>query len=131
MLTSAKKSNGFDICNKYLSSKNAINGNPIKEVRRTIIKTGFLNSFFIFLPYFPVFLWFYYYSIFKDIACFKLWKEAVPRIQIVILQPAKNLMFFLFKSKNQKRDPSAYSLRMTRKGKFTRILEQPQIMKEF
>jgi hypothetical protein len=68
MLTSAKKSNGFDICNKYLSSKNAINGNPIKEVRRTIIKTGFLNSFFIFLPYFPVFLCFYYYSIFKDIA---------------------------------------------------------------
>ena len=48
MLISAKKSNGFDICNKYLSSKNAINGNPIKEVRRTIIKTGFLNSFFIF-----------------------------------------------------------------------------------
>jgi len=56
MLISAKKSNGFDICNKYLSSKNAINGNPIKEVRRTIIKTGFLNSLFIFLPYFPVFL---------------------------------------------------------------------------
>jgi len=74
MLTSAKKSNGFDICNKYLSSKNAINGNPIKEVRRAIIKTGFLNSLFIFLPYFPVFLCFYYYSIFKDTACFKLWK---------------------------------------------------------
>jgi hypothetical protein len=53
MLISAKKSNGFDICNKYLSSKNAINGNPIKEVRRTIIKTGFLKSFFIFaiFPY--------------------------------------------------------------------------------
>jgi hypothetical protein len=48
MPISAKKSNGFDICNKYLSSKNAINGNPIKEVRRTIIKTGFLKSFFIF-----------------------------------------------------------------------------------
>jgi hypothetical protein len=56
MLTSAKKSNGLDICNKYLSSKNAVNGNPIKEVRKTIIKTGFLNSFFIFLPCFPVFL---------------------------------------------------------------------------
>jgi len=56
MLISAKKSNGFDVCNKYLSSKNAINGNPIKEVRRTIIKTEFLNSLFIFLPHFPVFL---------------------------------------------------------------------------
>jgi len=56
MLISANKSNGFGICNKYLSSKNAINGNPIKEVRRIIIKTGFFNSFFIFLPYFPAFL---------------------------------------------------------------------------
>jgi len=56
MLISAKKSNGFDICNKYLSSKNAINGNPMKEVRRIIIKTGFFNSFFIF---YHIFLRFY------------------------------------------------------------------------
>jgi hypothetical protein len=32
-------------------------------------------------------------------------------------------MFFLFKSKNQKRDPSAFGLSMTRKDKFTKILE--------
>jgi hypothetical protein len=32
---------------------------------------------------------------------------------------------FLFKSKNQKRDPSAFGLRMTRKGKLTKILEHP------
>jgi hypothetical protein len=31
---------------------------------------------------------------------------------------------FLFKSKNQKRDPSAFGLRMARKGKFTKILKQ-------
>jgi hypothetical protein len=30
---------------------------------------------------------------------------------------------FLFKSKNQKRDPSDFVLRMTRKGKFAKILE--------
>jgi hypothetical protein len=30
---------------------------------------------------------------------------------------------FLFKSKNQKRDPSDFVLRMTGKGKFTKILE--------
>jgi len=34
---------------------------------------------------------------------------------------------FLFKSKNQKRDPSAFGLRMARKDKFTKILEQSQI----
>jgi len=32
--------------------------------------------------------------------------------------------FFLFKSKNQKRDPSAFGLRMTRKDKFTNILDE-------
>ncbi|HBT98202.1 MAG TPA: hypothetical protein DEA57_01775 [Sulfurihydrogenibium sp.] len=39
----------------------------------------------------------------------------------VILKPAKNLIFFLFKSKNQKRDPSDFALRMTRKGKFKKF----------
>jgi hypothetical protein len=36
---------------------------------------------------------------------------------------------FLFKSKNQK-EPSAFGLRMTRKGKFTKILEQSHILVE-
>jgi hypothetical protein len=35
---------------------------------------------------------------------------------------------FLFKSKNQKRDPSAFGLRMTRKDKLTKILEHPSII---
>jgi hypothetical protein len=39
--------------------------------------------------------------------------KGVPKIHIVILSEAKNLMFFLFKSKNQKRDPSDFVLRMT------------------
>jgi hypothetical protein len=33
--------------------------------------------------------------------------ETVPKIQTVILSEAKNLIVFLFKSKNKKRDPSA------------------------
>jgi hypothetical protein len=41
-----------------------------------------------------------------------------------ILSEAKNLLFFLI---FKKKDPLAYSFRMTRKGKFTRILEQPPI----
>jgi hypothetical protein len=58
------------------------------------------------------------------------------KIQIVILQPtkildfkdvilseAKNLKFFFSSQKIKKRDPSAYSLRMTRKGKLAKILE--------
>jgi hypothetical protein len=36
---------------------------------------------------------------------------------------------FLFKSKNQKRDPSDFVLRMTRKGKLTKILEHPYSFK--
>jgi hypothetical protein len=49
--------------------------------------------------------------------------ETVPKIHIVILSEAKNLIFFLFKLKNQKRDPSDFVLRMARKDKFTKILE--------
>jgi hemin uptake protein HemP len=49
--------------------------------------------------------------------------ETVPKIN-VILQPAKNLIFFFSNQNIKKRDPSAYSLRMTRKGKLARILEQ-------
>ncbi|WP_299229628.1 hypothetical protein [Sulfurihydrogenibium sp.] len=37
---------------------------------------------------------------------------------------------FLFKSKNQKRDLSTFDLRMTRKDKLTKILEQPHILDE-
>jgi hypothetical protein len=46
--------------------------------------------------------------------------ETVPKIN-VILSEAKNLIFFF---SNQKRDPSAFGLRMTRKGKLARILKQ-------
>jgi hypothetical protein len=49
--------------------------------------------------------------------------EAVLKIQAVILSEAKNLIFFLLNPKNQKRDPSAFGLSMTRKDKFTKILE--------
>ena len=50
---------------------------------------------------------------------------------LFILQPCKKSHAFLFKSKNQKRDPSALGFRMTRKGEFTKILEQPQILKRY
>jgi hemin uptake protein HemP len=40
----------------------------------------------------------------------------------VILSEAKNLLFFFSSQKKIKRgDPSAYSLRMTRKGKLTKF----------
>ena len=45
----------------------------------------------------------------------------------VILSEAKNLMFFL--SKNQKRDPSDFALRMIRKGKFTKIFTAPSVLR--
>jgi hypothetical protein len=45
--------------------------------------------------------------------------EIVPKIHTVILSEAKNLLFHHFL---KRRDPS-YSLRMTKKGKLTGILE--------
>jgi len=102
MLTSAKKSNGFDICNRYLSSKSAINGNPIKEVRKTIIKTGFLNSFFIFYHISLCFCDFIIIAFLKIQLALNHEGRLLLKIQIGILQPVKNLMFFLSKSKNQK-----------------------------
>jgi hypothetical protein len=57
-------------------------------------------------------------------------EDAVPKIHTVILQLVKNLMFFLLMSKNQKRDPSDFVFRMTRKGKFTKILEHSHQQKQ-
>ncbi len=36
--------------NKYLSNKNTQNGKDIKDVKNTIIKTGFLKSFLTLYP---------------------------------------------------------------------------------
>jgi hypothetical protein len=47
------------------------------------------------------------------------------KTNIVISERGEESRIFLFKSKIRRGDPSAYSLRMTRKGKFTRILEHP------
>jgi len=46
------------------------------------------------------------------------------------LQPFKEAPISLFKSKSQKRDPSAFALRMTRKRKFIKILESQKDKKE-
>jgi hypothetical protein len=43
------------------------------------------------------------------------------KIHTAILKPAKNLLFFFSSQKIKRGDPSAYSLRMTRKDKLTRI----------
>ncbi len=48
--SSPKRRNGFERLNKYLSNKNAKNGKDIKNVKNTIIETGFLKSFFTFYP---------------------------------------------------------------------------------
>jgi hypothetical protein len=50
--------------------------------------------------------------------------ETVPKIHIVIPSEAKNLVFFFSSQKIKRRDPSDFVLRMTRKGKFAKILEQ-------
>jgi hypothetical protein len=46
------------------------------------------------------------------------------KIHTVILQHAKKLLFFFSSQKIKKRDPSAYSFRITRKGKLTIIFKQ-------
>jgi hypothetical protein len=51
---------------------------------------------------------------------FEVPTEAAPKNQHRHSEAGEESYVFLFKSK---RDPSAYSLRMTRKCKFTRILE--------
>ncbi|WP_299230053.1 hypothetical protein [Sulfurihydrogenibium sp.] len=49
--------------------------------------------------------------------------EAVPKIHIVILSKAKNLLFFFSSQKSKEEILRTYVLRMTRKGKLTGILE--------
>ena len=76
----------------------------------------------------------------KILKHFSFSAETVPKLHIVILQPAKNpdlkdvilsvseeSHVFLFKSKNQEREPSDFVLRLIRKGKLARILEHPPI----
>ena len=46
-------------------------------------------------------------------------KEGVLKINVVILSVSEESHIFLFKSKNQKRDPSDFVLRMTKKRKLT------------
>ena len=54
-------------------------------------------------------------------------RETVPKIRTVILSEAKNLMFFFSSQKIKKEILRPYGLKMTRKGKFTEILEHPHI----
>jgi hypothetical protein len=50
--------------------------------------------------------------------------KTIPEIHIVILNPAKNLLFFSFKIKKSKNETLRTKVfRMTRKDKFTKILE--------
>jgi hypothetical protein len=49
--------------------------------------------------------------------------EGVPKIQTVILSEAKNLFLSFQDKKINKEILRPYGLRMTRKGKFTKILE--------
>jgi hypothetical protein len=53
--------------------------------------------------------------------------ETVPKNPHCHSERSEESHVSLFKSKNQKRDPSAFGLRMTRKGKFTKVLEHPQL----
>jgi guanylate kinase len=57
--------------------------------------------------------------------------ETVPKIHIVILSEAKNLIFSFQVKKSKKRDPSDFVLRMAQKDKFTKILEHSQIYLDF
>jgi hypothetical protein len=50
------------------------------------------------------------------------------KINIIILQPAKNLMFFFSSQKIKKEILRTKVLRMTRKGKLTKILEHFQLL---
>jgi hypothetical protein len=43
--------------------------------------------------------------------------ETVSKINVVILKPAKNLLLFFPNQKIKRGDPSAYSLKMTKKVK--------------
>jgi len=52
------------------------------------------------------------------------------KIYTVILSEAKSLILFFSSQKIKKGDPSDFVLRMTRKGKFTKILEQSHILDE-
>jgi hypothetical protein len=49
--------------------------------------------------------------------------EAVPKIHIVILSEAKNLLFFFSSQKSKEEILRTYVLRMTDKGKLVKILE--------
>jgi hypothetical protein len=59
-------------------------------------------------------------------AFFEVLTEAVPKNKHRHSERSEESPIFLFKSKIRRGDPSAYSLRMTWKGKLTRILEHPQ-----
>jgi hypothetical protein len=50
--------------------------------------------------------------------------ETVPKINIVILSKAKNLLFFFSSQKSKEEILWPYGLGITRKGKLTGILEQ-------
>jgi hypothetical protein len=56
-------------------------------------------------------------------AFFEVLTEAAPKNQHRHSERSEESPVFLFKSKIRRGDPSAYSLRMTRKGKLTIILE--------
>jgi hypothetical protein len=49
--------------------------------------------------------------------------ETVPKIHIVILSEAKNLLFFFSSQKSKEEILRTYVLRMTDKGKLVKILE--------
>jgi hypothetical protein len=51
--------------------------------------------------------------------------KTVPKNQNCHSEQSEESHIFLFKSKNQKRDPLDFVLRMTRKCKLTKILEHP------
>jgi hypothetical protein len=51
--------------------------------------------------------------------------KTVPKIHIVILSEAKNLLFFFSSKKSKEEILRTYVLRMTDKGKLVKILEHP------
>jgi hypothetical protein len=55
--------------------------------------------------------------------------KTVPKIRTVILSEAKNLVFFFPSQKIKKEILRPYGFRMTRKDKFTKILEYPLSLK--
>jgi hypothetical protein len=59
-------------------------------------------------------------------AFFEVLTETVPKNQHRHPERSEESHIFLFKSKIRRGDPSAYSLRMTQKGKLTIILEHSQ-----